>query len=112
MKITLAAQFAACKQQMLDGLDGLQPTTAIERQVFAEVRRQVEAMTPPEPEPKPEKRPTDPLAAGAKLHKLTQREIRVSGGKLTYTAALKRVVADPDNWPLVQEYQQSVQRSR
>jgi len=110
MKITLAAQFTACKQQMLDGLDALQPTTAIERQVFAEVRRQVEAMTPPEPEP--EKRPTDPLAAGAKLHKLTQREIKASGGKLTYTAALKRVVSDPDNWPLVQEYQQSVQRSR
>jgi len=100
--------FAVCKQQMLDALDAaLQPTTAIERQVFAEVRRQVEAMTPPS---EPEKKQPDPLAAGAKLHKLTQREIKASGGKLAYTAALKRVVADPDNWPLVEAYRRSVPR--
>jgi len=102
-KINLAAQFAACKQQILDEIDRLEPTTAIERQIFAEARRQVEAMTPPEPE----KRPPDSLAAGAKLHELAQQEIRASGGKLDYADALKRVCMN--NWELVQEYQQSVQ---
>jgi len=108
MKITLAARFAACKQQMLDALDAApQPTTAIERQIFAELRCQVEAMTPP---PEPEKRLPDPLAAGTKLHELAQQEIRASGGKLTYAAALHRVCVN--NWELVQEYQQSVQEPR
>jgi hypothetical protein len=67
------------------------------------MRASVEAARKPEPQP-------DPLAAGAKLHELALLEIKASGGKLTYTAAMQRVAVN--NWPLMQEYQQSVQRSR
>ena len=107
MKITLAAQFAETKQQILDAHAKLKPAagaTALERQIFAAVRSHLEAMTPPEPE----KVEPDPLAAGAELHKLTQAEIKASGGKLTYAAALQRVCVN--NWELVRAYQASVPR--
>lgn len=50
------------------------------------------------------KEPPGP-SAGARIDALTRAEIEASGGKLSYTAALRRVVANPDNLDLVLEYQ-------
>jgi hypothetical protein len=58
--------------------------------------------------PKPER--PDPLAAGAKLHALAVEKIEASGGKLTYSQAWATLVMD--HWPLIQEWQQSVQPPR
>ncbi len=49
----------------------------------------------------------DPLQAGAKLDAMAWEASQASGGKLSYTAALHRIVADPDNLDLVLEYQGS-----
>ena len=67
------------------------------------LRASVDAAREPEPQ-------ADPLAAGAKLHAMALHEIKASGGKLTYAAAMQRVAVN--NWPLMQEYQQSVQEPR
>lgn len=65
------------------------------------LRASAKAALPADPE-----RP-DPLAAGTKLDAMAREASQASGGKLSYTAALHRIVADPDNLDLVLEYQAS-----
>lgn len=65
------------------------------------LRASVEAAREPEPEQ------ADPLGAGQRMHAMALKFQAESGGKLTYAAALQRVCIE--NWPLVREYQQSVQ---
>lgn len=59
-------------------------------------------------EPEPER--ADPLAAGAKLHAMALQAIKDSGHKLTYSQAWAGLVME--HWPLIQEWQQSVQVPR
>ena len=70
-------------------------------QLGTRLRAEAKAALPAAPE-----RP-DPLAAGAKLDAMAWEASQASGGKLSYTAALHRIVADPDNLDLVLEYQGS-----
>ena len=67
------------------------------------LRASVDAAREPEPQ-------ADPLAAGAKLHALAMEKIEASGGKLSYSQAWATLVMD--HWPLIQEWQQSVQVPR
>ena len=69
-----------------------------------QMRASVEAAQAPEPEQ------ADPLAAGAKLDALAKAAIKASGGKLSYSEAFAGLVVD--HWPLVREWQQSVQPPR
>lgn len=58
--------------------------------------------------PQPER--PDPLGAGARLHALAVEKIEASGGTLTYSQAWATLVME--HWPLIQEWQQSVQAPR
>jgi len=102
-----AEKFAAIKTELRDILDRIPDGENVTRadvaavcstlekvgKLSAKIRRD---LTPKEP-PKP--------SAGARIDALVRAEIERSGGKLSYTAALTRVVADPDNLALVLEYQ-------
>lgn len=65
------------------------------------LRASAKAALPADPEQ------PDPLAAGAQLDAMAWEASQASKGKLSYTAALHRIVADPDNLDLVLEYQAS-----
>lgn len=73
--------------------------------LLKKIERLGESLREP-PKPADPERP-DPLAAGAKLDAMAWEACQASGGKLSYTAALHRIVADPDNLDLVLEYQAS-----
>jgi hypothetical protein len=103
-----AAELIEQIQAALAGVSPIRQLTDAEEKTFDALLRKAERLgeslreppLPAEPE-----QPADPLAAGAQLDAMAWEASQASGGKLSYTAALHRIVADPDNLDLVLEYQ-------
>jgi len=107
-----AAELIEQIQAALTGVSPLRQLTDAEEKTFDALLRKAERLgeslrEPPKPA-EPER--PDPLLAGTKLHRLALAEIEASGGKLNYSQAFARLVVD--HWPLIQEWQQSVQAPR
>jgi hypothetical protein len=107
-----AAELLPQIQAALTGVSPLRQLTDAEQKTFdatlRKLSRLAESLREP-PLPAEPERP-DPLQAGAQIHELALQEIKGSNGALSYTDALTRVCMS--NWPLVREWQQSVQAPR